>query len=291
MQLGLNAAGTLYTTTTVLPAAISGESYAADVTASGGVPPYKCAMKAGTALPVGYTLSDTCRINGTGAVLEGGTTLRISPPFTIVVTDSATPPVSVEVTQYLTTDIPAPTITGSSGSGTEGSVIKLPAPTVAGGSPPYHFKFDTFLNGTPPLGASVDLFTGAVTVPATAKVGDYSFGVCAVDVGGRSSCAQDQVTINELPTPAPNGVTGIEFTGGVGGWGSFANVKISPAGMSGVLITCEWTGNLGSKATSTTTTLNSTAVCSNAGVFSWPDTSITITATVTGTSLKTSIVY
>ena len=200
VQIGLNTAGTLYTTSTVLPAAISGRSYTAKVTATGGTPPYKCALKAGSTLPAGYSLvPDTCQIIGTGALLGGGTTITFSLPFTIALTDSATQPATVELTQYLTTDIPAPTLSATSGTGTAGTSFNLPAPTVAGGSPPYYFQFDTFLNGTPPLGATVDLFTGVVTVPATAKAGNYTFGVCAVDMGGRSTCTSTAVQVSTAP--------------------------------------------------------------------------------------------
>ena len=92
--------------------------------------------------------------------------------------------------------------------------------------------------------------------------------------------------------PPPSGeVTGIAFSGGVGGFGSFINVKITPDGLFGVSITCDWVGNLGSKATRTTTTLHSDATCSYADVASWPDSTGTITATVTGTSLNVSTTY
>lgn len=63
------------------------------------------------------------------------------------------------------------------------------------GSLPCYFAFDTFANGTPPLGASVGLASGAVSIPATAKAGSYNFGVCAIDVGGRSSCTNIPLTI------------------------------------------------------------------------------------------------
>lgn len=206
VQIGLNTAGTLYTTLTVLPAAISGRSYTAKVTATGGTQPYKCALKAGSTLPAGYSLApETCQITGTGALLGGGTTITFSLPFTIILTDSATPPASVELTQYLTTDIPAPTISATSGTGTEGTAFTLPAPPVTGGSPPYYFKFDTFLNGTPPFGATVDLFSGVVTVPATAKAGNYTFGVCAVDIGGRSACTTSSVQVSVAPVGGGGG--------------------------------------------------------------------------------------
>ncbi len=109
VQLGVNTASGLYTTLAVLPAAISGKAYAAGVTATGGTPPYTCALKAGSTLPAGYSLvPNTCQITGTGALLGGGTTKTISAPFTITLTDSAISKVSVDLTLYLTTVLPAP---------------------------------------------------------------------------------------------------------------------------------------------------------------------------------------
>ena len=82
------------------------------------------------------------------------------------------------------------TISLVSGAGQHGVAFRLPAPVVSGGVPPYHFQFDSFINGAPPLGSAVDLFTGVVSIPSSALAGTYTFNICVVDIGGQSSCAQ-----------------------------------------------------------------------------------------------------
>lgn len=59
--------------------------------------------------------------------------------------------------------------------------------TATGGAPPYHYLFDTFANGGPPLGLSVNLVSGELNGTPTAA-GTYHFGVRAVDLVGASSC-------------------------------------------------------------------------------------------------------
>jgi hypothetical protein len=89
---------------------------------------------------------------------------------------------------------------------TTGTGISYGLPiTATGGTPPYHYQFDTFLNGSPPLGLSINLLTGelngAPTVPGT-----YRFGVCAVDLVGASSCSQVEFVVGPTPT-CSNGAT------------------------------------------------------------------------------------
>jgi hypothetical protein len=129
--------------------------------------------------------------------------------------------------------------------------------------------------GTQPVNGSVVVSPAATT----------TYTLTATGPGGTSSAATT-VTVSSA-----GGVTGIAFSGGVGGFGSFINGKITPAGLSGISITCGWVGNLGSKATRTTTTLSSNFTCSDADVASWSDASIIISATVTGTTLTTSRTY
>jgi hypothetical protein len=51
------------------------------------VPPYQCALKAGSP-PAGIGLTG-CVLSGTPPVLAGGSTMSISAPFTVTITDSA----------------------------------------------------------------------------------------------------------------------------------------------------------------------------------------------------------
>ena len=87
--------------------------------------------------------------------------------------------------------------------------------TATGGTPPYHYQFDSFANGSPPLGMSVNLITGELNGKPTVP-GPYTFGVCATDLVGASSCSQVMITIG--PAPASNGGGG--GGGSSGGTGS-----------------------------------------------------------------------
>lgn len=82
-----------------------------------------------------------------------------------------------------------------SGSGQQGVAFQLPAPIVSGGAQPYHFRFDTFFNGSPPAGSIVDLFSGVVSVPKLNVAGTYHFNICVDDIGGTSDCAPATATI------------------------------------------------------------------------------------------------
>lgn len=196
VNLGVNTTSGLYFSLPVLPAAVSGQAYAATLTATGGTGKYTCALKTGSSLPPGFSLSaTTCQITGTAGVVASDT---ISSPFVITLTDSATPANTVDFAPlHLTTVMPPPVLTFSTQptivEGTGGSITV----TATGGSPPYYYKFDTFFNGVPPFGTTVDLSAGTVTIPKTTKAGTYSFGVCAVDLAGRSSCKTTTVVVSK----------------------------------------------------------------------------------------------
>jgi hypothetical protein len=81
------------------------------------------------------------------------------------------------------------------GSGQQGVAFTLPAPVVSGGAQPYHFRFDTFFNGSPPAGSIIDLFTGVVSIPKLNVAGFYEFYICVDDIGGESKCSKATATI------------------------------------------------------------------------------------------------
>lgn len=182
---------------TVLPTGVSGQSYNAQaLEATGGTPPYKWTLKPGSIMPDGLKLAENGVIFGTAPVLTGGTTMRITPPFTVTVTDSAGQQQDLEL--RITIDIPPPTLTLKSGTGTVGKYSSIPLIVqVSGGNPPYSYQSDTFMSGTPPMGMIVDINGNLVGTPA--KEGTYTFGVCAIDLGGRSSCKQTTVNVEEEP--------------------------------------------------------------------------------------------
>ncbi len=206
VEVGINGAGVFYTTSTVLPAWISGQSGSTTLTATGGTLPYSCALQAGSTMPTGLSISTDCVISGTPEALASGTPMRISTPFSVVMTDSADSPASAVTELHITTVEQKPTLTIETGTCTEGTACEISV-SVTGGTSPYHFMFDTFAGGSPPLGSTVDLFTGTVTIPATASGGPFNFGICVVDLVGASDCSTTTVTItpSTTTTPPPDG--------------------------------------------------------------------------------------
>lgn len=66
--------------------------------------------------------------------------------------------------------------------------------SISGGTPPYHYQSDTFANGAPPMGLIVDLNGNLTGTPSVA--GTYTFGVCAVDMVGSSSCKTTSIIVS-----------------------------------------------------------------------------------------------
>jgi hypothetical protein len=69
----------------------------------------------------------------------------------------------------------------------------ISAPT-SGGTSPYHYQSDSFITGAPPIGMIVDLSGNLTGTPSVA--GTYTFGVCAVDLVGASSCGTTSIKVN-----------------------------------------------------------------------------------------------
>ncbi|MCX9024485.1 MAG: hypothetical protein OIN85_00145 [Candidatus Methanoperedens sp.] len=205
VPVGINGASLFYTTTTVLPAAMSGQYYLAPaLEARGGTRQYNWTVKAGSSLPFGLSLAKNGVISGTAPVLTG-TTLKITPPFTVTVTDSAGQKQDLEL--RITIDIPPPTLTLKSGKCSVGKYCSIPLiAQVSGGDPPYYYKSDTFMSGTPPLGMIVNSRGNLVGTPK--KEDESKFGVCVIDLGGRSSCKQTTVFVEDTTTtPQPTIIT------------------------------------------------------------------------------------
>jgi len=80
-----------------LPTWTGGKFNAALLQASGGISPYSWTLKEGSALPDGFTLYTDGKFTGTPPLLSAGTTQFITPPFTIILSDSAGNQVEVEL--------------------------------------------------------------------------------------------------------------------------------------------------------------------------------------------------
>lgn len=220
VKLGVNTAGGFYTSLPVLPAAVSNQAYTAALSAIGGTPPYTCALKAGSALPSGFSLvPSTCQITGTAPLLGAGTTMSISAPFTVTMKDSAVPPVSADLELRITTVYPKPTLAPVAGALTVNVSGTTQVASASGGTPPYYFAHDSLAYGAHPLGTALDL-NGYLTGKA-AQAGSYNFKVCVIDLVGAKDCQMTSVTVNEGTT--------LNVTKAGSGSGT---VTSSPAGIS-----------------------------------------------------------
>lgn len=184
------------------PAAISRQPYRFVIEASGGTGYHFCTLKPGSGLPPGYSLNrKTCVITGVGEVLPAGTTKRISPPITIIITDSASPkPETVSATFTITTFASVPVIKVSS------DVIHCQvskecnslAATVAGGTPPYRFRNGT---GFPPLGIVIETVGNTAYLRGIPKTPDSrSFDICVIDFVSIADCEAISVTVDPAST-------------------------------------------------------------------------------------------
>jgi hypothetical protein len=167
------------------------------VAASGGTPSYRCAWKPGTTHPDWLQLvPSTCQITGTAPLT---TFMSISEPFTILLTDSTSPPRTIELAPLHVTVIggfPEVIVPGSVAfeEGRGGSFVVR----ASGANPRFSYAFGF---GSRPLGSTIDFASGTVTVPPRSRAGSYSVPICAVDNGGRTDCKVVALTIAAKPSP------------------------------------------------------------------------------------------
>ncbi|MEO8379574.1 MAG: hypothetical protein ABI779_07900 [Acidobacteriota bacterium] len=260
------APGLSYVLPNPLPNACLGIPYSFNLDrAAGGTPPYYYVKQTGSQFPpIGLVIQPA-------GLLTGTPTLEETRTFTVDAVDLGGHVASS--TTSLTVLVCSPTVV---------SFIASPSAITAGQT--------SVLSWTTTYAASVSISGVAGTQPVNGSVvvspaATTTYELTATGPGGASHAT------TTLAVGSAGGVTGIAFSGGVGGFGAFLNGAITPPGLSGISITCGWLGNLGRNATTTTTTLSSKFTCADADVASWPDPSLVISATVTGTTLTTSRQY
>ena len=118
---------------------------------TGERPPYHCALEAGSSLPDGLQLSDDCVIAGAPHHLPTSTS-EISPPFTIIVSDSAQPQNNAYLGFSITTDNPKPVLSALGGTCTANEQCNIQVATATGGTEPYTFSLGSMAGGSPPMG-------------------------------------------------------------------------------------------------------------------------------------------
>jgi hypothetical protein len=210
IPIGVNNQRSLYGGTAVLPAWIAGQRSSQTLTAQGGTPPYGCV--AATPLPTGFGLAG-CTLNGQPPLLPSGTSMLLTPPFRIQITDSAAPPATQVLTLQVTILNREPVIATAASVcpiGADGyaqadqcapqRVASVPA---AGPTDRYYYRHDSLRWGFPPFGMSV--WTDGLLHGKTRQAGVYVFRVCAIDMVGANDCGDVSVTIlKPTPTPTPN---------------------------------------------------------------------------------------
>jgi len=284
IQFGVNDAGRLYVTSTVLPAWTENQLGSTKLAASGGVPPYQCSVEAGS-LPVGFSLNG-CVLSGTPPVLAGGTTMTITAPFTVTITDSATPPASAAVELRITIVRPAPILIPIEGICILDVLCKTLVATGNGGTPPYYFTHDTFRNNPPPLG-TVILTSGELS--GTIKTeGTINFTICVVDKIGAFSCGTSSVKVlKENPLSRFNGTYTGSYSGSHAYGSEGGSVTLTVAnGMITGTATGAITSLSGSVDAAGSASLSVSGECpgSATGTFSVSDTGISVSGTFSCTA-------
>lgn len=216
----LNTAGLVFGKSDMIPAFITGQTSTFQLQAGGGTPPYNWTNLTGCP---GATVSASGLLTATGATLPSGSSILISAPCEVTVTDTRNQ--SAKVTFRITTVAAAPTITARTGltmtTGVPGTVVLADA---SGGTPPYFFQKDT--GALVPLGTSVLTSSdklSAVLSGTPSQAGTYTFSVCVADLGRTNKCTNATVTVNDPPKMKLN------VAGAGTGTGTFST---SPAGTS-----------------------------------------------------------
>ena len=188
-------AGSLYFATSALPAWTDGEAGTARIEGSGGRKPYVCELVAGE-LPPGFTLSSGCVVSGGGTPMLGESSMWVSAPFTVRLSDASQPSRSVSAAFRITIVARGPTIAVSGGSCPQPHRrCSLTVATATGGTPPYYFTTDSFAYGTPPMGMTLGV--DGVLSGTPSRAGSSTFRVCVVDLVGAKSCASTTVVVGQ----------------------------------------------------------------------------------------------
>ncbi|MCX6778293.1 MAG: hypothetical protein NT157_05425 [Candidatus Micrarchaeota archaeon] len=201
VQLGINGAGKFYVTSTMLPVAIGGSGYTFQLAAQGGAPPYSCSLAAHnadatlSALPPWLRLGGDCIFSGNVPLLSGGSSMAISPQFTVSMCDSADVCSNLEL--RITTIEKAPELIPEKNAKCFlGEYCDVKLASAKGGSPQYYYRSDYLgnaLNNARPEGTTVDLNGHLIGTPS--EKGIFDFGVCVIDSIGASSCGTVTVLV------------------------------------------------------------------------------------------------
>lgn len=188
-----SAAGSLQITTKELPIWEAPGSATYKLEIAGGAPPYSFLLAPGSQLPEGFNIGPDGTIGGL-ARLTPGTSNSVSPPFTIIVTDSAGATAQATFTIRLTEKNTLQIITTP-----VNCVLNQPCDeqiaTADGGNFPYSFQSDSLIEGAPPFGTLIEINGHLTGTPS--RAGEYTVGVCVKDIIGNQRCGKAVVTVED----------------------------------------------------------------------------------------------
>jgi len=181
----------LVVTTTSLPAAVTGSPYSSTLAAAGGAGPYTWSLSPGAGtLPAGLTLDPS-----TG-VISGTPTADGVAHFTVIVTDSESPPASAATALSITVASPLVVTTTSLPAAVTGSPYSSTL-AAAGGAGPYTWSLSPGA-GTLPAGLTLNPSTGVISGTPTAD-GVAHFTVIVTDSESPPASANATLNIDVVP--------------------------------------------------------------------------------------------
>ena len=163
--------------TTALPDATEEKSYAAILTATGGVPPYTWSLVSGSNLPGGLRLSVDGVITGTPAV-DGPYSFAVRVRDSSTMQQSAQATYSVDIEAAPEPEPTAPAVTTSSLAAATRGTPYLAALSASGGTGTYSWTIEGLPSGLSGNGATgvisgTPTVSGAFNIAATVKSGDF----------------------------------------------------------------------------------------------------------------------
>ncbi|MFH1056190.1 MAG: hypothetical protein V1717_00080 [Candidatus Micrarchaeota archaeon] len=186
-----------YIDTNTLPAWIDGQPGSFALTAVGGKPAYSWALKKGSSMPPGFSLSPNGTISGTGSLQNS--VGSISPPFTVVVSDSSKPPKSREMELRIEIIPEPPQLEVEDVECEVGRECNVQiASNVIGGTPPYHFAGYSSDKGRYPL--DLMLWTDGTLRGTPSAAGTFAIQACVVDLIGWEDCQDVSIHVGGTPT-------------------------------------------------------------------------------------------
>src|SRR5579885_941163 len=205
-NLGITIGGALVITTTSLPNGTAGAAYSAGVGAQYGVLPYTWSVSSGS-LPPGLSLhSTTGAISGTPNAAGGYS-------FTVKVSDSSTPPLSVTQNFSVSIHSATPAITTTTlPNGTVGAAFTASL-AAQGGVPPYTWAISA---GSLPTGLSLSSTSSSVSGTPSAP-GTFNVTVQVTDSGSPRQSATQSYSVTIYPalvitTMLSDGLAGVPYS-------------------------------------------------------------------------------